>query len=60
MISLGRNILLARFDAIFLIACQCSKVSQLSALREVSLAKEIHEAGAPGLESLYLGQCINT
>lgn len=29
---------------------------QLSALREISLAKELHDAGAPQLKYLYMGQ----
>ena len=29
---------------------------QLSALREISLAKEFHDAGVPQLKHLYMGQ----
>lgn len=30
--------------------------SQLSALREASLAREMQECGAPGMEALYMGK----
>jgi hypothetical protein len=35
-------------------------LSQLSALREISLAKELHDAGVPQLKHLYMGQNIVT
>lgn len=31
---------------------------KLSALREASLAKEMHDAGAPGMSSLYMGKLV--
>ena len=37
-----------------------STLPQLSALREISLAKEIHDAGIPQLKHLYMGQNIVT
>ena len=30
--------------------------AQLSALRELTLAKEMHDAGAPGMQYLYMGE----
>ncbi len=33
-------------------------VLQLSALREISLAKEFHDAGVPQLRHLYMGQDV--
>ncbi|CDO68698.1 hypothetical protein BN946_scf184652.g25 [Trametes cinnabarina] len=35
-------------------------VPQLSALREASLAREIHEAGVPGMQYLYMGFYIHS
>jgi len=35
-------------------------LGKLSALREVALAKEMHEAGAPGMGYLYMGYYIQT
>lgn len=32
---------------------------QLSALREISLAKELHDAGVPQTKHLYMGQALD-
>jgi hypothetical protein len=32
---------------------------KISAIREATLAKELHDAGAEVIDSLYMGMCIN-
>jgi len=43
-------------NCIFVGCCALFTMNQLSALREACLANEMHDAGAPGMNALYLGE----
>lgn len=59
MTRLGSNSHLARWQNPYLrVSMSTHYTSQLSALREVSLACEMHNAGAPQMGFLYMGQCL--
>lgn len=59
MINHGKGFHLERCDERVKPFFYCAlKRQKLSALREVSLAREIHELGLHEMQSLYMGSCL--